>query len=53
LIRDYYGLQTRAGYFDGGSFLASSLTAMNDEGRKRFKTIAKVIESEPKGLFYY
>jgi hypothetical protein len=53
LIRDYYGLQTHAGYFDGGSILASSLAGLNDEGRKRFKTIAKVIESEPEGLFYY
>lgn len=47
-VREWLGLRTATGEFRGDDLV--SLVEMNDDG-KRFKTIAKLIESEPEGLF--
>lgn len=44
------GLNTALGDFEGPVNKSCALTSLNDSGR-RFKTIAKVIRSNPKGLF--
>lgn len=45
-VLEWLGLKNEIGSFGDGN----ALTTLNDAG-KRFKTIAKVIESEPPGLF--
>jgi hypothetical protein len=44
-VQTWLGLRTNSGRFG-----QKSLMDLNDEG-KRFKTIARIIESEPAGLF--
>jgi hypothetical protein len=46
----FVGLRGPSGVIKGGNSEFFDLAAMNDAG-KRFKTIAKIIESEPPGLF--
>jgi hypothetical protein len=47
-VQDWIGLSHQEGRFEAGS--TELLTGLNDSG-KRFKTIARIIESEPEGLF--
>jgi hypothetical protein len=60
-VRDWVGLATDTGSFDdvvyvktkasfGGKVACLSLLDLNDDGRKKFKTIAKIIAAEPAGL---
>lgn len=44
-VRDWAGMMDRSGDYDSGN-----LANLNDDGKK-FKTIAKIIKSDPKGLF--
>ena len=46
----FVGLRRPSGMFRGDIDGQSDLAGLNDTG-KRFKTIAKIIESEPPGLF--
>lgn len=46
-VRKWVGLRDNEGHFHGGE---NCLTALNDNG-KRFSTIAKIIEAQPRGLF--
>ena len=50
-VREWLGLRTRSGEFRDESGDWMHLTQLNDEEKRRFRTIAKVIESEPEGLF--
>lgn len=45
-VRNWLGLRTEIGHYGSNN----ALSTVNDGG-KRFSTIAKIIESEPEGLF--
>lgn len=49
-VRRWAGLRSVEGNFTESKFVMTSLVELNDAG-KTLKYIAKVIESEPKGLF--
>lgn len=49
-VRDWAGITTENGTFDVQGDFPNTLTELNDNG-KTFKAIAKIIESEPAGLF--
>lgn len=51
LVQEWLGLRDACGVFYKKDGKASDLTQLNDAKNKNFKQIAKIIESEPEGLF--